>query len=92
MPTIRLGGSAVFRAVAQLGSALDWGSRGRRFKSCQPDPFCHLPKAKNTLIKRVFLCFATSPFFCQKQAVAHVVAYVDCRQVALTNTQPEVPT
>ena len=26
-----------FRAVAQLGSALDWGSRGRRFKSCQPD-------------------------------------------------------
>ena len=26
------------RAVAQLGSALDWGSRGRRFKSGQPDP------------------------------------------------------
>ena len=25
------------RVVAQLGSALDWGSRGRRFKSCQPD-------------------------------------------------------
>ena len=25
------------RAVAQLGSALDWGSGGRRFKSCQPD-------------------------------------------------------
>ena len=25
------------RAVAQLGSALDWGSRGRRFESCQPD-------------------------------------------------------
>ncbi len=23
--------------MAQLGSALDWGSRGRRFKSCQPD-------------------------------------------------------
>ncbi len=32
------GGPAVARrAVAQLGSALDWGSRGRRFKSCQPD-------------------------------------------------------
>ena len=28
---------AGLRAVAQLGSALDWGSRGRRFKSCQPD-------------------------------------------------------
>ncbi len=27
------------RAVAQLGSALDWGSRGRRFKSRQPDHF-----------------------------------------------------
>ena len=25
--------------MAQLGSALDWGSRGRRFKSCQPDHF-----------------------------------------------------
>ena len=23
--------------MAQLGSALDWGSRGRRFKSCRPD-------------------------------------------------------
>ena len=23
--------------VAQLGSALDWGSRGRRFKSCHSD-------------------------------------------------------
>ncbi len=27
----------VRRAVAQLGSAPDWGSGGRRFKSCQPD-------------------------------------------------------
>ena len=26
-----------FREVAQLGSALDLGSRGRRFKSCLPD-------------------------------------------------------
>lgn len=25
------------RAVAQLGSALEWGSRGRGFKSRQPD-------------------------------------------------------
>ncbi len=30
---LRLG----LRDVAQLGSALDWGSRGRRFKSCHPD-------------------------------------------------------
>src|SRR5262249_22365317 len=26
------------RDVAQFGSALDWGSRGRRFKSGRPDP------------------------------------------------------
>ena len=26
-----------YRDVAQLGSALDLGSRGRRFKSCHPD-------------------------------------------------------
>ncbi len=25
------------RAVAQLGSALPWGGRGRRFKSCRSD-------------------------------------------------------
>ena len=30
------------RAVAQLGSALHWGCRGRRFKSCQPDKYPHL--------------------------------------------------
>jgi hypothetical protein len=24
-------------SLTQLGSALDWGSRGRRFKSCRPD-------------------------------------------------------
>ena len=47
------------RAVAQLGSALRSGRRGRRFKSCQPDRegagqrppvdlgggLCHLPRA-----------------------------------------------
>ena len=29
------------RSVAQPGSALDWGSRGRRFESCRSD---HLPQ------------------------------------------------
>ena len=28
---------AVVRGVAQFGSALDWGSRGRWFKSSRPD-------------------------------------------------------
>ena len=41
----RLGAVRRQRAVAQLGSALDWGSRGRRFKSCQPDRCLALSKA-----------------------------------------------
>ena len=36
-PSLRRPRARSTRAVAQLGSALDWGSRGRRFKSCQPD-------------------------------------------------------
>ena len=35
--TGRRGDDLNLRAVAQLGSALDWGSRGRGFKSRQPD-------------------------------------------------------
>ncbi len=34
------------RTVAQLGSALDWGSRGRRFKSCQSDSYLMTTSAK----------------------------------------------
>ena len=34
---LRLGYSRKSRGVAQFGSALDWGSSGRRFKSCRPD-------------------------------------------------------
>ena len=37
LTTVLAGILAAPRAVAQLGSALDWGSSGRRFKSCQPD-------------------------------------------------------
>ena len=36
-PSVVIATTTEERAVAQLGSALDWGSRGRRFKSCQPD-------------------------------------------------------
>ena len=35
---------AIGRTVAQFGSALDWGLRGRRFKSCQSD-WCFDPSA-----------------------------------------------
>ena len=34
------------RAVAQFGSALDWGSRGRGFKSRRPDQIAMIPRSK----------------------------------------------
>jgi hypothetical protein len=54
------------RAVAQLGSALEWGSRGRGFKSRRPDSFntacvesrrssCSLTKVRNQRIAGAFL-------------------------------------
>lgn len=36
---VTVGRDPLLRDVAQSGSALDWGSRGRRFKSCHPDQF-----------------------------------------------------
>ena len=48
---------AGFRAVAQLGSALDWGSRGRRFKSCQPDRV-------NLQVRGGFRCNSGPPLMC----------------------------
>ena len=35
---------AAIRVVAQSGSALRSGRRGRRFKSCQPDIFIPFPR------------------------------------------------
>ena len=32
-------GYLLSRAVAQSGSALAWGARGRKFESCRPDHF-----------------------------------------------------
>ena len=45
------------RAVAQLGSALDWGSRGRKFKSCQPDS----TKERVAMGGPFFRCWLLSP-------------------------------
>ncbi len=41
------------RAVAQLGSALEWGSRGRGFKSRRPD-FSFLMTEDNSQHRRCF--------------------------------------
>src|ERR1700758_1096566 len=51
------GGLTGDRAVAQFGSALDWGSSGRRFKSCQPDT----RKPALTSTGAGFDCFGPSP-------------------------------
>ena len=46
------------RDVAQLGSVLAWGARGRRFKSCHPDE-----KNDTYIIIRKCLFFITSWYF-----------------------------
>jgi hypothetical protein len=43
---------ASFRDVAQPGSALAWGARGRKFESCRPD------KTREALTKSGLFCFA----------------------------------
>ena len=47
---------AGYPGVAQLGSALEWGSRGRRFNSCHSDH----PKVKTRL--KIFSLVLTSFF------------------------------
>jgi hypothetical protein len=42
---------ASLRAVAQPGSAFDWGSKGRRFESCRPDL-----RSRNSERDAAFLC------------------------------------
>ena len=68
--TLRLG-------VAQFGSVLEWGSRGRRFESSHPD---HEKALENVVFSRAFSCSlffyntlphrrATFPFRRRKQNV-----------------------
>src|SRR5687768_10088257 len=38
-PAVQTADLLTGRGVAQSGSALAWGARGRRFKSCRPDQF-----------------------------------------------------
>ena len=68
------------RAVAQLGRALEWGSRGREFKSLRPDffsdylstfprdgeghPICYLARVIDSL-----LCFLSGAY-CSKRALS----------------------
>ena len=44
------------RGVAQSGSVLAWGARGRKFESCRPDKkgFNRNQRARKTLILRAF--------------------------------------
>lgn len=49
------------RDVAQSGSALEWGSRGRRFKSFHPDQKTENPRDLRK--RRSLFCFWGSAFF-----------------------------
>lgn len=49
--------------MAQFGSALEWGSRGRKFNSCHPDQQAKLSllrAKKRRLYRRFFLLFFAS--------------------------------
>ena len=48
------------RDVAQSGSALEWGSRGRRFKSFHPDQKAETPRDLRK--RRSLFCFGDLPF------------------------------
>ena len=48
------------RDVAQSGSALEWGSRGRRFKSFHPDQKAETPRDLRK--RRSLFCFWDLPF------------------------------
>src|SRR3972149_622050 len=52
MPSLRT--MHVGRGVAQPGSALDWGSRGRWFKSSRPDQFHRQSRADSCICSLVF--------------------------------------
>jgi hypothetical protein len=47
------------RDVAQFGSALDWGSRGRRFKSGRPDQGLPAQKGFRVLTRSPFPIFGS---------------------------------
>ncbi len=46
------------RAVAQLGRALEWGSRGREFKSLRPDFFFEYPSTFPLNIESHPICYS----------------------------------
>ena len=54
------------RDVAQSGSALEWGSRGRRFKSFHPDQKTETPRDLRK--RRSLFCFWGSAFFSSSSA------------------------
>src|SRR5437899_12083534 len=64
------------RAVAQLGSALEWGSRGRGFKSRRPEKFLShgLTRMKHRLcVVKIQICPCKSVFICGWMLSAGIV-------------------
>lgn len=47
LKTLYISANSQYRSVAQSGSVLHWGCRGRRFKSCRSDHFNKTTAYKN---------------------------------------------
>ncbi len=66
---------SVIRGVAQLGSALRSGRRGRRFKSFHPDVFCHLRHIR--LVSHIQLVESFSQFILKSVICLKSISAVD---------------
>ena len=59
----------IIRSVAQLGSALQWGCKGRRFESCRSDQRTQQkPPLSDQSERRFFVVLKTLSIFCQNYA------------------------
>ena len=79
------------RAVAQFGSALAWGARGRKFESCRPDHALPNPKQR-TRVKELFVASHKTPYniliklrlmkTIPRETAPNIKAYVDVSGIA----------
>ena len=59
--------------MAQFGSALDWGSRGRRFKSCRPDQL--ITQGRKRFLLAAFFDFDKKRGYRQKTCLLFAMTY-----------------
>jgi uncharacterized protein YbaR (Trm112 family) len=63
------------RGVAQPGSALAWGARGRRFKSCRPDQLRRI--AVDTELLNILACPVCKGKLVYKKAQKELICQFD---------------